>query len=101
MGYENNLLNVWYFSSCSIAKFKSTLLVKNSNVSSTGQCLLNSPSNLPVENNYFNKYLTGQLWDVEQQCKIGMNFDSSSASECGVGLLKFSLKNIVISIFYV
>ncbi len=63
---------------------KVLLLVRNSTVSSSGSCLTNVPSNPAPETNYFKSYLPGQLFTPDQQCRLIMNFDSSSAVACGV-----------------
>ena len=74
-------------------KFKLLLLTKNTTANTRGADLSNYTSDLPVENTYFNTYLPGQLWTVEQQCKVAMGFIGSSASACGVRLNKYLRNN--------
>lgn len=45
--------------------------------------LTNSGGSVP-ETNYFNNFSNGQLWDVDQQCKISTGLANSQATNCGV-----------------
>jgi hypothetical protein len=84
LGSNNiKLTNNWYFSPCTIGKFKSSLLDRNTTVSTKGKCLSNLPSDLPVENTFFNAFLPGQLWSANDQCKFISGYVNSKAMDCG------------------
>jgi hypothetical protein len=76
--YNTSLQNTFYFSPCSIKSFKE-LLLANKTVSTNAQCLSNVPFDLPAENTYFNAFLPGQLWSLDQQCKIVTGDNRSTA----------------------
>jgi hypothetical protein len=96
IGFETNLQNVWYLSPCSIASIKTTLFknITTGLFNAAGTCLQNVPTNLPIENTYFNTFLPGQLWDVEQQCKISFDNPNSGAAVCGVKFRFFFICNL-------
>lgn len=89
IGLNENELNEWYFSPCSVRNFLRYIFV-GGKIRSTFQCILNKPSNLLPENNYnIQPYMTGQLWNADQQCQIAFNLPDSNAASCDV-TIKFS-----------
>ncbi len=81
---ENNLVNLYKFSPCSINQFKYSLLkFDRRSVSMLGKCLANNPTvdeeikSLKIDN----KLLPGQAFTADDQCKM---IFGSTASFCHV-----------------
>ncbi len=54
-------------------------------VTSNAQCLANIPTqNSQILNINFDYYQPGQLWNLDEQCKISLGWPDSSATSCGV-----------------
>jgi hypothetical protein len=68
---DANNRNLLRFSSCSIKKFKTTLLTDDkSSVSFKGSCLQNSPEQVPSEVSQTDYHYPGQIWTADDQCKL-------------------------------
>ena len=101
-GMYTNSSNLYYFSNCSINSFKASLLSPNrryilafqrnnlllillknlSTVSTSAQCLLNTP--LSIAQPYFNRsYLAGNLFNIDTQCSLAIG-NGSLYSPCAV-----------------
>jgi hypothetical protein len=69
---QDNVLNSFYFSSCSIDHFVDILITQNEFA-----CLLKSPSDTKKsESLESDEFIAGQLYDADEQCKqnFGPNF---------------------------
>ena len=84
VGIYDNAKNLWTFSKCSVATWKALLLVKNTTVNSACSSLSNIPGSITIGTKYFTNYMPGQLWTIDQQCIMGMNWNQSSGTICAV-----------------
>ena len=80
---DQNQLNIFKFSPCSISQLKSRLLLSNGALNSTYQCLSNSPTNMPNETVWAERIETpGIIWTADDQCKMLYGNQSSFCSVC-------------------
>jgi hypothetical protein len=85
IGLDTNELNQWYFSSCSRAQLRNSIISSSNRISASYTCLTNKPRNTIPEVEYdYSPYLPGQLWTVDQQCQVATSRLNSSATACGV-----------------
>ena len=83
-----------------VARFLFLLLLQYdflSGASTSAQCLLNTPTNLPVETSYVGLTYPGQIWTANDQCK---QIYGQNSSFCPVGLTLNSLIVKKITYFY-
>jgi hypothetical protein len=80
---DQNRLNIFKFSSCSINQLKSRLLLSNGALNSVSECLSNSPTNMPNETVWAERIATpGLIWSADDQCKMLYGNQSSFCSVC-------------------
>jgi hypothetical protein len=85
IGLDTNELNQWYFSSCSRAQLRNSIISSSNRISARYTCLTNNPRNTIPEVEYdYSPYLPGQIWTVDHQCQVATNRLNSSATACGV-----------------
>ena len=64
-------------------------------LSATGSCLANVPTTDPLEINYANKFLAGQVFSLNDQCKM---LYGPTASNCAVNE-NYSLQKSISQLF--
>ena len=58
-------------------------------LSTVGSCLANVPSSLPLETSYANRFLPGQVFSLNDQCKMLYGPTAINCAVCGNSVVVF------------